>query len=207
MILRDEKKVNYASKLVETEQGFQSIVKKESTEILRNLNCSEQGISDDETLSDLSNGVKLSSAACDISIKEITEENFQQCLQLKASVPESQFVDTAEYSLAEAWLYYKDMRPFAIYLGSNIIGFVSMYIGEENYQIINFLIDDMYRGVGIGTKAAKICIDYLSKNYCAKRISVPVHERHLDACKFWKKLGFGLSDSIEDGYIYMRLEL
>lgn len=162
---------------------------------------------DDKTVSELSNGVKLSPAACDILIKGITEENFQQCLQLKASVPDSQFVDTVEYSLAEAWLYYKDMKPFAIYLGSNIIGFVSMYIGEENYQIINFLIDDMYRGAGIGTKAARICIDYLSKKYGAKRISVPVHERHLAACKFWKKLGFGLSDSIEDGYIYMRLEL
>lgn len=207
MILNNEKKVNSTSKSAETEQGFQSIAEKESTEILRDLNCSEQGISDDETLSEISNGVKLSPVAYDISIKEITEENFQQCLQLKASVPDSQFVDTVEYSLAEAWLYYKDMKPFAIYLGSNIIGFVSMYIGEENYQIINFLIDDMYRGVGIGTKAAKICIDYLSKNYGAKRISVPVHERHLAACKFWKKLGFGLSDSIEDSYIYMRLEL
>ena len=207
MILNDENKANSISKSAGLAQEFRSIAKKESTEILRDLNCSEQGISDDETLSELSNRVKISPDACDVSIKEITEENFQQCLQLKASVPDSQFVDTVEYSLAEAWLYYNDMRPFAIYLGSNIIGFVSMYIGEENYQIINFLIDDMYRGVGIGTKAAKICIDYLSKNYGAKRISVPVHERHLAACKFWKKLGFGLSDSIEDGYIYMRLEL
>ena len=52
-----------------------------------------------------------------------------------------------------------------------------------------------------------LLFDYLSKSYGAKRISVPVHERHLAACKFWKKLGFGLSDSIEDSYIYMRLEL
>lgn len=207
MILNNERNVNSASKSVETEQGFQSVAEKESTEILRDLNCSEQEIGDDEMVSKLSNGVKISPDACDVSIKEITEENFQQCLQLNASVPDSQFVDTVEYSLAEAWLYYKDMRPFAIYYGSNIIGFVSIYIGEENYQMINFLIDDMYRGAGMGTKAAKICIDYLSKNYGAKRISVPVHERHLAVRKFWEKLGFGLSDSIEDGYIYMRLEL
>ena len=207
MILNDEKKANSISKSAGLAQEFRIIAKKESTEILRDLNCSEQEIGDDEMVSKLSNGVKISPDACDVSIKEITEENFQQCLQLNASVPDSQFVDTVEYSLAEAWLYYKDMRPFAIYYGSNIIGFVSIYIGEENYQMINFLIDDMYRGAGMGTKAAKICIDYLSKNYGAKRISVPVHERHLAACKFWKKLGFGLSDSIEDGYIYMRLEL
>ena len=207
MILNDENKANSISKSAGLAQEFRSIAKKESTEILRDLNCSEQGISDDETLSELSNRVKISPDACDVSIKEITEENFQQCLQLKASVPDSQFVDTVEYSLAEAWLYYNDMRPFAIYLGSNIIGFVSMYTGEENYQIINFLIDNMFRGAGIGTKAARICIDYLSKSYGAKRISVPVHERHLAACKFWEKLGFGLSDSIEDSYIYMRLEL
>ena len=30
-----------------------------------------------------------------------------------------------------------------------MIGFVSMYVGEENYQIINFLIDDAYQKKGM----------------------------------------------------------
>lgn len=34
--------------------------------------------------------------------------------------------------------FYKDTKPFAIYEDEKIIGFVLMYVGEENYQIINF---------------------------------------------------------------------
>ncbi len=50
-----------------------------------------------------------------VELRPITEDNFQQCLNLRAAVPDSGFVDTVTYSLAEAWLYYRDTRPFAIY--------------------------------------------------------------------------------------------
>lgn len=50
-----------------------------------------------------------------VELRAITEDNFQQCLNLHASVQDSSFVDTVTYSLAEAWVYYQDARPFAIY--------------------------------------------------------------------------------------------
>ena len=68
-----------------------------------------------------------------VELRAITEDNFQQCLSLHASVQDSSFVDTVTYSLAEAWVYYQDTRPFAIYNDGTMIGFVSMYVGEENY--------------------------------------------------------------------------
>lgn len=115
-----------------------------------------------------------------IELRTITEDNFEQCFNLKASVEKESFVDSVTYSLAEAWVFYKDTRPFAIYNDDTMIGFVSMYVGEENYQIINFLIDDAFQKKGLGTKAAQ---------------------------RFWKKLGFVFSDNIEDGYVFMRLIL
>ena len=68
-----------------------------------------------------------------VELRAITEDNFQQCLNLHASVQDSIFEDTVTYSLAEAWVYYQDARPFAIYNDGTMIGFVSMYVGEENY--------------------------------------------------------------------------
>ena len=73
-------------------------------------------------------------------------------------------VDPVTYSLAEAWVYYQDTRPFAIYSDDTIVGFVSMYVGEDNYQIINFLIDDAFQRKGYGSKAVKLCIEYLQGN-------------------------------------------
>ena len=85
-----------------------------------------------------------------------------------------------------------------------MVGFVSMYVGEENYQIINFLIDATFQGKGLGTKAAKCCMDYLRNTYAARKISAPVKLENTAAQEFWKKQGFCFSDTIEDGYVFMR---
>ncbi len=60
---------------------------------------------------------------------------------------------------------------------------------------------------GYGTAVAKLCIDFLCKEYKARRVSAPLNQCHTAAQKFWTKLGFAYSDSIEDGYVFMRLNL
>ena len=139
-----------------------------------------------------------------IELRELNENNYEECFHLHVSVPNDRFVDTVVYSLAEAWVFYKESKVFSIYNDETMIGFVSMYIGENNHQIINFLIDDKYQKKGFGTEAAQICIRYLQNEFDAKRVSVPVNVDHIDAQRFWSKLGFVHSDSVEDGYVFMR---
>ena len=109
-----------------------------------------------------------------IELRTINENNYTDCLNLKASVANENFADSVAYSLAEAWVHYKDTKPFAIYVDETMIGFVSMYVVEE---------------------------------YKARRVSAPVNQCHTAAQKFWTKLGFAYSDSVEDGYVFMRLNL
>ena len=139
-----------------------------------------------------------------IELRTITEDNFQQCLNLNAGVQDGSFVDPVSYSLAEAWVYYQDTRPFAIYNDDVMIGFVLMYVGEQNCQIINFLIDYPFQRKGFGTEAARLCIEYLRNEYSANKISAPVKLEHAAAYKFWSRLGFCCSDTVEDGYMFMR---
>lgn len=141
-----------------------------------------------------------------IELRKVTENNYVECMNLKVTVEDDSFVDSVSYSLAEAYVFYNESRVFAIYNNETLVGFVSMYIGENNFQIINFFIADTYQNCGFGTKAAKLCINYLLKEYNASRISVPVNVRHKLAQHFWLKLGFNFSDSLEDGYVFMRLE-
>lgn len=142
-----------------------------------------------------------------IELRAITKHNYKDCLNLNATVDNETFVDSVAYSLAEAWVFYKDTKPFAIYKNNTLIGFVSMYVGEENYQIINFFIDGAFQKKGYGSEAAKKCIDYLHTEYNAAVVSVPVELENKTAQRFWKKLGFSFSDTVEDGYIFMRLQL
>jgi len=142
-----------------------------------------------------------------INLRTIDENNFQACINLKATVDKDEFVDSVVYSLAEAWLYKNDSKPFAVYNDDQVIGFVSLYVGEGHYQIINFLIDDSFQNKGYGKDAAILCIEYLKSVFNAKTISVPVYVENLKAQKFWEKLGFYISDNIENGYIFMRMNL
>lgn len=139
-----------------------------------------------------------------IYLKEVTENNFESCISLNSGVEKSDFCDSVSHSLSEAWLYYNEMQPFAIYEDDKIIGFVLIYIGEQNYQIINFFIDQQFQNRGYGNQALKCCIDYLIEHFNIDKLSVPVHVDHILAQNFWKTQGFTFSDVIEDEYVFMR---
>ncbi|MEG3309145.1 GNAT family N-acetyltransferase [Streptococcus suis] len=139
-----------------------------------------------------------------IELREISDENFHDCLHIDSGISKEDYVDSVEFSLAEAWSLRPFSHPKAIYNEGELIGYVSLYCKDRNGEIINFLIDKKYQGKGFGRKAAEVCIDYLKTEYSLAQISLPVHEKHLEARKFWKKLGFQESNNIEDDYIFMR---
>ena len=140
-----------------------------------------------------------------MELRSINQDNFEDCLNLHTTAINEGFVDSVAWSLAEAWVDYDDSRPFAIYADNVIVGFVSMYIGENNPQIINFMVDSRVQKRGYGSVAAKLCRDYLCEEYDARRISLPVKPENKTALKFWSNLGFELTDDMENGYVYMRL--
>lgn len=140
-----------------------------------------------------------------VELRLIDEDNYRECLNLDASVSNSDFVDPVAYSLAEAWVYYNDSRPFAIYADNVMVGYVLMYVGEDNPQIINFMIDSRFQQRGYGVAAAKLCVEYLCKEHNARKISLPVEPDNIPAQKLWHRVGFEMSTDLEDGYYFMRL--
>lgn len=75
-----------------------------------------------------------------VELRVINEENYEECLALNSNIECERFVDSVAYSLAEAWVFYADMKPFAIYNDDDMIGFVSMYVGDDNPQILISLL-------------------------------------------------------------------
>ena len=142
-----------------------------------------------------------------ITLRPITEDNFQEVLNLDLRSENQTFVDSVAYSLAEAWLYYAFTKPFAIYYKEHLIGYVSLYVAKDQYQIINFFISDAFQNKTYGTQAAKACILFLQKTYHAQIISLPVQQDNQGAKRFWTRLGFVASDTVEDGYVFMRKQL
>lgn len=140
-----------------------------------------------------------------VELRPINEDNYRECLDLNASVANADFVDPVAWSLAEAWVYYNDSRPFAIYADDVMVGYVLMYVGEKHYQIINFMIDNRFQKRGYGRAAARLCVEYLRNEYNASKISLPVQPENIAAQRLWSSVGFILTDDMEDGYRFMRL--
>ncbi|GKV56221.1 N-acetyltransferase [Sporosarcina sp. NCCP-2222] len=140
-----------------------------------------------------------------LELRKINSDNYEECLNLRATDTSVEFVDPVVFSLAESWVFYEESHPFAIYADNVMVGFVSMSIADNNPQIINFMIDSRFQKRGYGTLAAKLCIEYLCKEFNARRVSLPVNLENKTAIKFWSRLGFEPSDNIENGYLYMRL--
>ncbi|QTD42082.1 GNAT family N-acetyltransferase [Sporosarcina sp. Te-1] len=139
-----------------------------------------------------------------MELRTINQDNYEECLNLQTDTNED-FVDPVAWSLAEAWVLYDGARPFAIYADNVMVGYVLMYIGENNPQIINFMIDSRFQKRGYGSAAVRLCVEYLWKEYNASRISLPVNQENITAQKFWTNLGFEITDDMENGYLYMRL--
>lgn len=140
-----------------------------------------------------------------IELRTINEDNFEECLTLKTAVTNDDFVDSVARSLAEIWILGEKADPFAIYADDVMVGYVLMYVPEDHYQIINFLIDSRFQKRGYGRAAAKLCVEYLHKEYHAEKISLPVHPENIVAQRLWSSIGFEMSEDIEDGYHFMRL--
>ncbi len=98
-----------------------------------------------------------------IEFKDITEDNFEQVLQLELAADQTKFVASNLRSLADAWLYRAngDVFPRAIYAGDSLVGFLLLEIDEEEstYLIWRMMIDQVHQGKGYGRAVVEALIE------------------------------------------------
>lgn len=97
-----------------------------------------------------------------VQLREITKENFEECLKLHVSESQECFVSSTVHSLVQAWLYYDTAFPFAVYADGTMVGFIMLgyYEVEEYYTLWKFMIDEKYQNKGYGKKALRLGIEY-----------------------------------------------
>ncbi|MBD5537931.1 MAG: GNAT family N-acetyltransferase [Lachnospiraceae bacterium] len=93
-----------------------------------------------------------------VELREITKENYEECLNLKIADSQKNFVSSTVHSLAQAWVYYDTAFPFAIYANDEMVGFIMLgyYEVKGYYTLWKFMIDEQYQNKGYGKKALKL---------------------------------------------------
>ena len=144
-----------------------------------------------------------------VKLKTINNDNFEECLNLKVSDDQKNFVASNIYSLAEAWVNYETAFPFAIYAGDVMVGFVMMgYYAEKNhYNIWRFMIDSRYQNKGYGKAALRLSVEYLRKEHNAKEIYLSFEPDNSVAEKLYSSFGFERTGEIDHGEVVMRLDV
>lgn len=100
-----------------------------------------------------------------IELKEVTEEDFYEVIQLKVSDDQekSRFVAPNVRSLAECWLYRKneDLFPYAVYNGDEVVGFLLLDLDaeESEYMIWRMMVDSKHQGKGYGRQIVEAVME------------------------------------------------
>ena len=146
-----------------------------------------------------------------IELKKLTEENLEQCLKLRVSKDQMQYIASNEASLEPAKANEKVARPLAIYCEGKMVGFTMFAFDEEyedpddRYWLWRLMIDESLQGKGYGTAALKGIIRYF-KEHGADNIRLSTKDTNTNALSMYRKAGFRDTGEMNDQEIVLQLD-
>jgi diamine N-acetyltransferase len=144
----------------------------------------------------------------DIVFKDITMDNFEECINLSVAEKQKGFVASNMYSLAEAKADGVS-KPYAVYNNTTMVGFVMYWFDKENSKgwLDRVMVAEEYQGNGYGKEIVKEAIKRLKNYSSCKVIRTSAHHDNVIALTLYKQLGFKESGIIEDDEVEMLLIL
>ena len=139
-----------------------------------------------------------------IELKPVDQFNKSDCIRLKVTIAQSEFIASNESSLEAAEEYSDVARPFVIYSDGIAVGF-TMFAFEPDYEdpddrywLWRFMIDEKYQGQGYGKEALKHIISYFKENG-AGNIRLSTKESNVNAIHLYQSFGFAPNGDVNDG--------
>lgn len=142
-----------------------------------------------------------------ITLREITKENWVQCIRLKLASEQAGLVAPNVDSIAES-KFEPHYVPRAIYKEEKVVGFL-MYCPEietqekDLYWLFRFMVDFEYQKQGIGKAALELALNEIAKTNCRK-INIVYSPKNWVAAKLYASFGFKQVGIAEDGDIIVQ---
>ena len=145
-----------------------------------------------------------------IELKPVDQYNKSDCIRLKVTKAQSEYIASNESSLEAAAENSDVARPFMIYSDGIAVGF-TMFAFEPDYEdpddrywLWRFMIDEKYQGQGYGKEALKHIISYFKENG-AGNIRLSTKESNVNAIHLYQSFGFAPNGDVNDGEIVFEL--
>jgi diamine N-acetyltransferase len=143
-----------------------------------------------------------------ISLREITPENFRECINLKVAAHQEKFVAPNVMSIAQSKIY-PTYNTFAVYAEDEIVGFVMFGLDtdENRYYLGRMMIDEKHQGKGYGRAAILEVIQRLKQVKTCREIYLSFVPDNTSAERLYKSVGFERTGEFNNGETMMRLDL
>ena len=147
-----------------------------------------------------------------IELKPVDQYNKSDCIRLKVTKAQSEYIASNESSLEAAEEYSDVARPFVIYSDGIAVGF-TMFAFDEDYEDPNdrywlwrFMIDEGLQGKGYGTAALQVIIRYF-RDHGANNIRLSTKETNSNALSMYRKAGFHETGEMNGEETVLQLDL
>ena len=148
-----------------------------------------------------------------IRLNTITEDNFNECVKMEVADDQKNFVASNMRSLAQAWLYHDNARPFAIYNDEAMVGFLMVDISlswddsKSSCYLWRLMIAKDLQGKGYGNAAVQCAIDYVKEHANPDKMRTSVVPGNDAAEKLYRSLGFIPTGEFDEDEMVMELNL
>ena len=142
-----------------------------------------------------------------ITLRDITRENFNQCVKLEVDAGQENFVAKNVYSIAQSRVE-PTFLPQAVYDGEEMVGFVMYgYDHEEGcYSVARLMIDKNHQRKGYGRAAMEEAIRRMREQPNCREIALSINPENASAQKLYESLGFVKTGEVSYGEDVMRLK-
>lgn len=147
----------------------------------------------------------------DISLREVTKDNWLDVIHLDISKEQEDYVALNAESIAESHFYPHYVNR-AIYLGDEVVGFLQYYQELEEglpdeFYIAQFMVDLKHQGQGIGKRATELVIEEMRNIPECKIISILYMPGHHAMRKFYTQFGFVVTEEDDEDGVVMELKI
>ncbi|MDQ3801757.1 MAG: GNAT family N-acetyltransferase [Acidobacteriota bacterium] len=144
-----------------------------------------------------------------ITLREITPENFSAVINLDVAEDQKLFVAPNVKSIAQTKIY-PTMTPMAVYNDRDEpVGFVMYGYDPDDgrYYLVRLMIDHKYQGKGYGKAAALEVARRMRETEGCDALYLSFVPENTGAEKLYSSIGFERTGEISSGEIVMRLNL
>lgn len=144
-----------------------------------------------------------------IELREVTPQNFKECINLRVADSQNSFVATNLMTIAQAKIIFPSARLKAIYADDEIVGFTMFGLDEDDgrYYLGRLMIDEKHQRKGYGKVAVLAVIEELRKIEDCSEIYLSFVPENVSAKKLYESVGFQKTGELSGNELIMKFVL